>query len=101
MSEISARASRRAFCFGSCTMNGFTGRNGPVGRLPGALTPAEGAAGAAGGAARALDAAGCAGEAGAVAPEVPAPSTFPKKILLQTLQRARMPPAGTLAGSTR
>src|SRR5439155_10000011 len=28
-SETSARASRRAFCFGSCTRNGFTGRNGP------------------------------------------------------------------------
>src|SRR6266566_4859398 len=119
MSEISARASRRAFCFGSCTMNGFTGRNGPVGRLPGALTPAEGAAGAAGGAARALDAAGGdwgAGGAGArggaggaggaaaaraVAAAGTAPSTLTEKILLQTLQRARMPPAGTLAGSTR
>src|SRR5690348_7901895 len=36
MSEISARASRRAFCFGSCTMNGLTGRNGPVFLGPGA-----------------------------------------------------------------
>src|SRR5438034_9055793 len=72
MSEMSARASRRAFCLGSCTMNGFTGRNGPVGRLPGVLTLPAGAAGAtgaaggaaargaggAGGAARAVDAAG-------------------------------------------
>src|SRR6266566_2037236 len=72
MSEISARASRRAFCLGSCTMNGFTGRSGPVGRLPGVLTPppdaadaadaaggaGAGGAGRAGGAARAVDAAG-------------------------------------------
>jgi len=28
--QIKARAKRRAFCFGSCTMNGFTGRNGRV-----------------------------------------------------------------------
>src|SRR6058998_1776550 len=40
MSEIRARASRRAFCLGSWTMNGFTGRNGPVFRLPGTLVPA-------------------------------------------------------------
>jgi len=44
MSEIKARAKRRAFCFGSCTMNGFTGRSGPVSRLPGVLAPAPAAA---------------------------------------------------------
>src|SRR6266496_989869 len=52
MSEISARASRRAFCFGSCTRNGFTARSGPVLRCNGG-PPAAGATGgaAAGGAA--------------------------------------------------
>src|SRR5205809_855917 len=62
MSEIRARASRRAFCLGSWTRNGFTGRNGPVWRLPGALVPigaGEGAGGAAAG-----DGAGGAGGAG-------------------------------------
>src|SRR5256714_11277726 len=44
-SDTSARASRRAFCLGSWTINGFTGRSGPVMRWPGAA-PA-GAAGAA------------------------------------------------------
>ncbi len=43
---MSARARRRAFCLGSCTMNGFTGRSGPVDRFPGVLTPGEGGAGA-------------------------------------------------------
>src|SRR5258705_352815 len=84
MSEINARARRRAFCFGSCTINGFTGRSGPVSRFPGALAPAAAAA------------AGAAAGAGAAAP-----STLTAKTLLQTLQRARTPPAGTLAGSTR
>src|SRR6266516_2551371 len=51
MSEINARASRRAFCFGSCTMNGFTGRSGPVPRLPGVLAPPPAVAGGGGGAA--------------------------------------------------
>src|SRR2546430_6068364 len=58
-SDTSARARRRAFCFGSCTMNGFTGRSGPVMRWPGgALGAALGAGGAA---------AGAAGRAGGVA----------------------------------
>src|SRR6266853_1612624 len=58
-SDTSARARRRAFCFGSCTMKGFTGRSGPVMRWPGG---APGAAWGAGGAA-----AGAAGRAGGVA----------------------------------
>src|SRR5882672_7269538 len=175
MSEIKARARRRAFCLGSCTMNGLTGRRGPVERFAGGT----GAAGAAGGGAalgtvivgvgagdagraganggRAIGAAGAAGAAGrlggaaggditgrwgaaiggaaggaargggggaggaggargaggaggaggaaaAAAPApapAPAPSELTAKTLLQTLQRARKPPAGTLAGSTR
>src|SRR6266566_7060947 len=48
MSEMSARASRRAFCFGSCTINGLTERNGPVLRLPGVLAPAAGGGAGAG-----------------------------------------------------
>src|SRR6266550_3622546 len=175
MSEINARASRRAFCFGSCTMKGFTGRSGPVPRLPGVLAPppavagggggaagcgvgcggrgdgggagggaaargavmvgtraAAGLAGRAGAAGRAIagaetgGAAGIAGRAtdgeaiagrggaaggvrgggargtgGAAATGAPAPSGLIANTLLQTLQRARKPPAGTLAGSTR
>src|SRR6266550_623716 len=155
MSEIKARAKRRAFCLGSCTMNGLTGRRGPVGRFPGAVAPAAGDAGAAGGGAgrggggaalgavivgvgagdagragakggRAIGAAGAAGAAGRLggaaggaitgrgaaiggaargggggAAAAPAPSELTAKTLLQTLQRARRPPAGTLAGSTR
>src|SRR5438477_3976425 len=193
-----ARASRRAFCLGSCTMNGFTGRNGPVLRFPGALVPALAGAGAAGAGAGAGAAArggagatggegrkggaggaggtgagdatgrgaviagagaatglagrpgaagrakagpekpGAAGEAGretggaaggaiagrggaasggcagarrggggagarggAAGAGAPAPSGLIAKTLLHTLQRARKPPAGTLAGSTR
>src|SRR5947207_1373365 len=58
-SDTSGRARRRAFCFGSCTMKGFTGRSGPVMRWPGgALGAALGAGGAA---------AGAAGRAGGVA----------------------------------
>src|SRR5207237_10534982 len=38
-SDTRARANRRAFCFGSCTMKGFTGRSGPVLRFPGVVTP--------------------------------------------------------------
>src|SRR6266516_1675398 len=50
-SETRARASRRAFCFGSWTMNGFTGRSGPVMRCAGEAPPAGAAGGwAAGGA---------------------------------------------------
>src|SRR5438552_14682699 len=67
-----ARARRRAFCFGSCTMNGLTGRSGPVMRCPGARAPpvAAGAgdagdAGAAGGAGGAAGAAGAARAKGA------------------------------------
>src|SRR3989442_3775692 len=47
-SEMSARAKRPAFCFGSCTMNGVTGRSGPVMRCPGGRAPpvAAGAGGA-------------------------------------------------------
>src|SRR2546423_919767 len=53
-SDTSARARRRAFCFGSCTMKGFTGRSGPVMRWPGgalgaALGGGGGAVGDAGG----------------------------------------------------
>src|SRR5437762_3187320 len=59
-SETSARARRRAFCFGSCTMKGFTGRSGPVMRWPGGALGA--ALGGGGGAA-----AGAAGRAGGVA----------------------------------
>src|SRR5881394_184153 len=62
-SDTSARARRRAFCFGSCTRNGFTGRSGLVMRCPGAAPAgaagAAGARGAAGG-----GRAGGAGEAG-------------------------------------
>src|SRR5438093_12925820 len=171
MSEMRARANRRAFCLGSCTMNGFTGRSGPVRRLPGVLTPAPAAGGAAAGGAggaptgrraviagagaggagaegaaagmagragaagRAIgDAAGATGGAGgaggagrlggaaggaiagrdgggggaargggggATGAAAPAPSGLTAKTLLHTLQRARSPPAGTLAGSTR
>src|SRR5437773_335457 len=103
MSEIRARASRRAFCLGSWTMNGFTGRNGPVFRLPGTLVPAaagaddasaaEGAGGTGGAGARVGD--------GVATPGAPAPSGLMANTLLHTLQRARKPPAGTLAGSTR
>src|SRR5437764_6193687 len=57
-SDTSARARRRAFCFGSCTMKGFTGRSGPVMRCPGG---APGAALGAGGAG-----AGAAGRTGGV-----------------------------------
>src|SRR6266480_3636505 len=73
-SDTSARASRRAFCLGSWTMNGFTGRSGPVMRWPGAAPAgAAGAAGVAGargagggaGAARGSGAAG--GAAGRIA----------------------------------
>src|SRR5881392_3975480 len=61
-SDTSARARRRAFCFGSCTMNGFTGRNGPVIRCLGAApATAAGAAGAATGGRNAGPAAGAAG----------------------------------------
>src|SRR5207244_2688050 len=129
-----ARASRRAFCLGSCTMNGFTGRNGPVLRFPGALVPAlagagaagagagagaaaRGGAGATGGEGRKGGAGGAGGtgggggargggggagaRGGAAGAGAPAPSGLIAKTLLHTLQRARKPPAGTLAGSTR
>src|SRR6266699_760446 len=177
MSEMSARARRRAFCLGSCTMNGFTGRSGPVDRFPGVLTPGagggEGGTGAGRGAACGGGGGGCtaglgtvrdgagavggaiglAGRAGAkggrasggavgmagrlsggggadggaiaarggggaggagaarggagagggatAAAAARAPSGLTAKTLLHTLQRARKPPAGTLAGSTR
>src|SRR5437773_1524581 len=107
MSEINARASRRAFCFGSCTMKGFTGRSGPVPRLPGVLAPPPAVAGGGGargtGDAGGADAAGAGRDAagGAAATGAPAPSGLIANTLLQTLQRARKPPAGTLAGSTR
>src|SRR2546428_7489370 len=73
MSETSSRASRRAFCLGSCTMNGFTARSGPVLRwttpppaaLPAPPPPAAGGVGAATGAAVSLGAAEAAGAAGA------------------------------------
>src|SRR6266705_567528 len=73
MSEIRARARRRAFCLGSCTMNGFTGRSGPLIRCPGAEPPPPppppppGAAGAAG-AGRGGGTTGMAGGRGAAAP---------------------------------
>src|SRR6266850_758893 len=134
MSEMSARASRRAFCFGSCTMNGLTGRSGPVGRLPGVLTPAPapapaagapdgtgaggdgagagrgaatggggagGGAGGAGGAGAGAGAGRGGGGGGGAGAGAPAPSGLTANTLVQTLQRARRPPAGTLAGSTR
>src|SRR6266550_827446 len=144
MSEMRARANRRAFCFGSCTMNGFTGRSGPVLRLPDVLTPAPAAGGAAAGGAGGAGRAGGAGGAGrlggaagraiagrdgdgaaidgagagaarggaaggggaargggATGAAAPAPSGLTAKTLLQTVQRARRPPAGTLAGFTR
>src|SRR5438445_12576528 len=193
-SEMGGRAKRRAFCFGSCTMNGLTGRSGPVMRCPGGRAPpvaagaggagdagdggeaggaggaagatrgaaeaagsgraangagagggrntgAAGGAGRGGGAARAGGAAGAGGaggagggggagrgatngpdrrggaggaggggagvgglsaggtcRAGGVAVALAAPTA---KTVLQTLQRARTPAAGTLAGSTR
>src|SRR6266545_1495447 len=174
MSEMSARARRRAFCLGSCTMNGLIGRSGPVLRLTGVLTPAAGAAaGGAGGAGRGrgggagaggggggvavaggrasggatgiagrpIGRAGAAGGAGGAGGAIagrggggaagtaraaggggggagarggagggadatgvaaaPAPSGLTANTLLQTLQRARRPLAGTFAGSTR
>src|SRR6266550_3606637 len=156
MSEIQGRGQRRRLLLGSCTMNGLTGRRGPVGRFPGVLAPAAGAAGGGagrgdGGAAlgavivgvgagdagragakggRAIGAAGAAGRLGGAAggaitgrgaaiggaaggaargggggaggaAAAPAPSGLTAKTLLQTLQRARKPPAGTFAGSTR
>src|SRR5438309_2737212 len=58
MSEISARASRRAFCLGSCTRNGFTARSGPVLRCSGAPPPAGAIGAGAGGAAAGGGAAG-------------------------------------------
>src|SRR5205085_1025468 len=64
MSEMSARASRRAFCFGSCTMKGFTGRSGPVLRFPGVVTPELDAADAADAAGR-TDTGGGGGAGGA------------------------------------
>src|SRR5881394_3788292 len=73
-SDTSARESRRAFCFGSCTMNGFTGRSGLVIRWPGAApagAPGAGGAGVGGeGGAGGAGArgAGAAGRGGAVAP---------------------------------
>src|SRR6266480_4692359 len=60
-SDTSARARRRAFCFGSCTMKGFTGRSGPAARGGGG-GGAGGGGGGGGGAA-----AGAAGRAGGVA----------------------------------
>src|SRR5437870_2915813 len=107
MSEISARASRRAFCLGSCTRNGFTARNGPVLRCNG-IPPAAGAAGGTADGATGVEAAGAAGAGGRDAgadratgegtaiSAAPTPNTLP-----HTAQRARTPPAGTLAGSTR
>src|SRR5207237_135386 len=138
-SDTSARARRRAFCFGSCTMNGFTGRSGLVMRCPGAAPAgaagaagargaagagdaAAGVAGRAGGGAGGRDAAagipgggaageseGAAGPAGAAGarwaaatagPAAPTPA-LTGNTLLHTAQRARTPPGGTLAGSTR
>src|SRR5207302_2380432 len=67
MSEMSARAKRRAFCFGSCTRNGLTGRSGPVLRgtpAPGAAF--ETAAGGAGGGPACGEAGGGAGGAAGV-----------------------------------
>src|SRR5207244_1333849 len=136
-SDTSARASRRAFCFGSCTMKGFTGRSGPVMRCPGAApTGASGAGGAGAGAvdagragglaaraagagpaagARAgggggdtgagtagVDAGGAGGGAGLGGAGAAAPvAGWTGNTLLRTAQRARTPPGGTLAGSTR
>src|SRR6266511_485037 len=111
-------------------MNGFTGRSGPVIRCPGAAGVAGGAGGpggagavrGAGGEAAGPENRGIAGGrggagAGAATPPPGAagarwaavtgggfaapPCGFTGNTLLHTAQRARTPPAGTLAGSTR
>src|SRR5207244_922550 len=98
-------------------MNGFTGRSGLVIRWPGPAPAgpagAAGRAGAAGagvgGAGGAGGAGGGAGGRGATAGPLPADTAavaaatdaFTGNTLLHTAQRARTPPAGTLAGSTR
>src|SRR5881394_2278179 len=64
-SDTSARARRRAFCFGSCTMKGFTGRSGPVMRWPGGALGAALGGGGPGGGGGAGGAAGGAGGGGA------------------------------------
>src|SRR5439155_20956891 len=67
------------------------------GGADGGAIAGRGGAGAGGaGAAR-----GGAGAGGGAAAAAPAPSGLTAKTLLHTLQRARRPPAGTLAGSTR
>src|SRR5438128_773132 len=137
MSEISARASRRAFCLGSCTRNGFTARSGPVLRCatpPPAPPPppavegvwAAGGAGGAGGEGGTGDGTACDGLTGGItgaalgrgrggagwtgascegagegAGVKTGAAASTGKTLLQTAHRARVPPAGTLAGSTR
>src|SRR2546427_7074025 len=63
--EMRAGARRRAFCFGSCTMNGLTGGSGPVMRCPGARAPPVAAGAGDAGDAGAAGGAGGAGAAGA------------------------------------
>src|SRR5437879_2052205 len=63
---MSARAKRRACCLRACTMNGWTGRSGPVMRCPGGRAPPVAAgAGGAGDAGDGGEAGGAGGAAGA------------------------------------
>jgi hypothetical protein len=70
-------------------MDGGGAVGGAIGARAGALGAAGGGAGAGTGARTSAGAGGA------------APSALTAKTLLQTLQRARTPPAGTLVGSTR
>src|SRR5438046_1709110 len=84
-------ACRRSTCAGAAA-----GRGGAAGGVRGGGARGTGGAGGAEAAGAGRDAAG-----GAAATGAPAPSGLIANTLLQTLQRARKPPAGTLAGSTR
>src|SRR5207249_2294866 len=77
----------------------IAGRGGAAGGVRSGGARGTGGAGGAGDA----EAAGAGRDAagGAAATGAPAPSGLIANTLLQTLQRARKPPAGTLAGSTR
>ena len=75
-----------------------TGGGSGTGAAAGARGAAAGAAGAATGAAAGRGAGAAAAAAGAAAL---APAALTANTLLHTAQRARTPPAGTLAGSTR
>src|SRR2546430_574082 len=85
-------------------MNGFTGRSGPVMRCPGGVPAGRGGAAAGAGGARRGGAGGGARRGGAgmaSGGRASAADGFTGNTLLHTAQRARTPPAGTLAGSTR